>query len=108
LVKTDANGQEEWNRSFGTPGWDISNSIIQTTDGGYALAGSSGWPNPNYWLIKTDSAGQHEWNSTFGGSDFDLLGSMIQSSDGGYLLSGVNDSFNATWIVKTDTNGQQM
>jgi hypothetical protein len=41
LIKTDASGQEEWNKSFGGEAVDIGRSILQTADGGYMLVGET-------------------------------------------------------------------
>jgi hypothetical protein len=58
--------------------------------------------------VKTDANGIHEWNATFGGPDSDFPGSMILSSDGGYVLAGGSDSFNGSWLVKTNTTGHHL
>ena len=60
LVKTDENGNEMWTKTFGGSDSDIANSVQQTTDGEYIIAGhtsSYGSSNPDFWLIKTDSNG---------------------------------------------------
>ncbi|MFX0016862.1 MAG: hypothetical protein ACFFB2_19455 [Promethearchaeota archaeon] len=110
LVKTDASGQHEWNQTLGGRYSDELGSVIQTTDGGYVLAGSTssyGAGEDDGWLVKTDASGQHEWNQTFG--YFDGLGSIIQTTDGGYALVGDAESYEGVrngWLVKTDANGQ--
>ena len=113
LVKTDANGQAEWNQTFGGPDWDWAHCLIHTADGGYALAGrtsSFGAGENDFWLVKTDANGQHEWNQTFGGTAFDDAKSVIQTVDGGFALAGMTESSGAGnadfWLVKTDANGQ--
>jgi hypothetical protein len=60
LVKTDANGNELWNQTYGGPDGDGAYSLVKTPDGGYALVGSThsfGAGNQDFWLIKTNEYG---------------------------------------------------
>ncbi|TET27165.1 MAG: hypothetical protein E3J73_02950 [Candidatus Bathyarchaeum sp.] len=50
----------EWKQTYGGTGSDIAYSLVETTNGGYAIAGymySVGAGNSDVWLIKTDEAG---------------------------------------------------
>jgi len=112
LVKTDSVGNAQWNRTYGGTGLDLAYSMVQTSDGGYALAGytnSSGAGNFDFWLVKTDSAGNAQWNKTYGGTSVDAAVPVIQTSDGGYALGGGTQSYGAggfdAWLVKTDSTG---
>jgi PGF-CTERM protein len=113
LVKTDAKGIEQWNRTFGEEDYDdTAPSIRQASDGGYIIAGTTesyGAGSDDFWLIKTDPEGIEQWNRTFGGEDYDWLKSFQQTFDGGYILGGPTRSFgNGSfdfWLVKTDNNG---
>jgi hypothetical protein len=114
LIKTDANGNEQWNKPFGGSGQDYALSSQQTSDGGYILAGlteSYGAGSIDAWLIKTDADGNEQWNKTFGGSVDDYALSSQQTSDGGYILAGMTRSYGAgdldAWLIKTDADGNE-
>ena len=112
LVNTDANGKAEWNQTFGGSNIENAYSIIQTVDGGFALAGNTlsyGAGNSDMWLVKTGTNGQAEWNQTFGGIDDDQASSILQTADGGYILAGKTGSISNSdiLIVKTDINGTE-
>jgi PKD repeat protein len=98
LVKTDANGTQLWTKSYGGINEDFAWSVVETDDGGYALAGytkSFGAGGSDLWLVKTDSSGNQEWNKTFGGPNYDEATSVTQTSDGGYIIAGYTNSFGA-------------
>ncbi|MGA3290824.1 MAG: hypothetical protein ABSD42_11370 [Candidatus Bathyarchaeia archaeon] len=106
LVKTDALGNEQWNTTLGE---GAVNSIIQTNDGGYVLAGSIN-NTPDYLLMKTNSNGDYQWSETYGNQDDDVCYSVVQTADGGYALGGwmwlrSNGGGPNIAIVKTDALG---
>jgi len=111
LIKTDSLGSVEWNQTYGNTDSSIAYSLVETSDGGYALAGSSGAPSQfpigsgttNFWLVKTDSYGNLEWNQTYGGTGDEVVYSLIETSDWGFALAGEQN--NNFWLVKTDEYG---
>lgn len=111
LVKIDTFGNVQWSRAFGSIGAeDHLSSIIQTPDGGYALAGyrrSSTYADQNFWMIKTDSSGVQEWSMNYGDSRHEAAHSMIATRDGGYMLVGYQSTSYSrhAWIVKTNSSG---
>jgi len=115
LVKTDSSGSPLWNRTYKVAGESYGEvySVVQTSDGGYALAGRVYLPRKSYdlWLVKTDRFGNLLWNKTFGDVGDDFGSSLVQTSDGGYAVAGTGysdpyyDPYNGVWLVKTDSFG---
>jgi hypothetical protein len=112
LVKVDSEGVLQWNKTYGGPSDDSAHSIVQTSEGGYALAGftySFGSGDKDFWLVKVGPSGNMEWNRTFGGTGFDDAVSLVKTSEGGYALAGYTSSFGAgssdVWVVKVDSFG---
>jgi len=112
LVKTDADGNMEWNKTYGGTDGDVALSLVVTSDGGFALAGETGSFGAggfDFWLVKTDGSGNIEWSRTYGGAKSDRANSIVQTSDGGYTLAGSTSSFGAGeydfWLVKTNEQG---
>jgi hypothetical protein len=108
LVKTDSSGNLMWNKTYGGPDREYAYSVVETSDGGFALAGYSSFSNSDFWLVKTDEFGNMEWNKTYGGDGLDRAYSMIKTSDGGFLLAGktmLADDTLVFWLVKTDEYG---
>ena len=113
LVKTDSAGNELWNHTYDKTSLDWVWSVVQTSDGGYAIAGSSGSSSDvglsDFWLVKTDSSGNMLWNQAYGGAYLENGFSVVQTADGGYIVAGETGSFGAkdldVWLVKTDSAG---
>ena len=112
LVKTDSSGVMDWNKTFGGSSSEYGDSVQQTSDGGYIVAGctlSYGTGGYDFYLVKTDSSGVMDWNKTFGGSGNEYGKSVQQTSDGGYVIAGSTGSYGAggsdVYLVKTDSSG---
>ena len=98
--------EKGFNRTYGEAGGHFGHSVVETSDGAYALAGKG---NNDFWLAKTDWAGNIVWNQTYGGAGGETATSVVQTFDGGYAIAGITDSFGAGhfdfWLVKTDAYG---
>jgi len=112
LIKTDADGNTQWNKTYGGELAEVSGDMCVTTDGGYAMSGytkSFGAGGQDFWLVKTDANGNTEWNMTYGGTGNDVGIHVIQTADGGYALACLTTSFGAGsldfWFIKLDASG---
>jgi hypothetical protein len=88
LIKTDSEGQLEWYQTYGGPEYENAHTLIQTLDGGYALAGSTSSGDYDMFFVKTNSTGGMEWNCTYGGENADGAFSLIQTSNDSYVILG--------------------
>lgn len=105
LAKTDQNGTLSWEKSFGTAGSDWLESVQQTNDGGYIIAGGS--QNTAY-LAKTNSKGDIGWVKNFSGTNGGWSFSARQTRGGNYILSGYfqnSTGRNQAFLLKTDPSG---
>jgi hypothetical protein len=114
IIKTDSNGTELWNKTFGGVNDDVCNDIRQISNDKYIIAGhtqsfSNSW---DAWIICIDSNGTEIWNKTFGGKADDGASSITQTSDSGYIIVGYTNTYSKDegdlWIIKTDSNGTEL
>jgi Secretion system C-terminal sorting domain len=133
VVRLDKTGAMQWQKCLGGSGVDEANSVQQTKDGGYIVAGNS-WSadgdvknhhgqtgyGGDYWIIKLDIAGNIQWQRSLGGSDDDEASCIQQTKDGGYIVAGFSNSIDGDitghhgdfsfsvdyWVVKLDNKGR--
>lgn len=128
ILKLNAKGGEEWQKTIGGNRQEKIARICPTRDGGYIIGGSSasgasedkkqdGYGSMDYWILKLNSKGDIEWQNTYGGIYLDELRSIITTADGGYLAGGYSNSpatgtktqdnigIGDFWILKLDTKG---
>lgn len=115
LIKTDANGDTLWTKTYGGASTDGSYSLDRTSDGNYIVAGYVGSSAPPYddvYLLKVDENGQTLWTKTYGGPQIDRAHAVQQADDGGYIVAGYTESFGAgisdIYLLKTDQNGDTL
>ena len=124
VVKIDCVGNIQWQKCLGGSGYDEANSIRQTADGGYIVAGitnssdgnvSGNHGSEDFWVVKIDSVGNIQWQKCLGGSSYDEANSIRQTADGGYIVAGITNSSDGNvsgnhghedfWVVKIDNVG---
>ena len=102
LIKTDANGDTLWTKTYGGTNTDEGLWIQQTSDGGYVITGSyDSYSAVDYdvYVIKTDPNGDTLWTRTYGGNGWDDGYSVQQTSNGGYVISGCTGSVGEAYLV---------
>ena len=98
VIKLNPDGSPVWARTFGGTSDEYASSIIQTSDGGFAVAGrtrSFGAGNYDMLVLKLSQDGSVNWARTFGGTQNDYANSIIQTADGGLAVCGTTTSFGA-------------
>lgn len=117
LIRTDAQGDTLWTKTYGTKFSERANSIQQTSDGGFIITGStnsvdSDLRNSNLLLIKTDENGNITWSRDYGGVSYEVGSSVIQTMNGGYIVAGITGSYGAgegdVFIIRTTFNGDTL
>jgi hypothetical protein len=108
LIKTNAYGDTIWTRTYGSTDADWANTVCQTADGGYIIAGGTGG-NCEIWLLKTDASGNAVWSRTYGGSSGYGGDRVVQTRDGGYIVVGSTTAAGAgssdIWLLRLDPYG---
>ncbi|MFN4123823.1 MAG: T9SS type A sorting domain-containing protein [Flavobacteriales bacterium] len=89
VVAVDDNGNELWRKTYGGPDWEIGRRIIPTSDGHYAMIGTTysfGEGNADVWVLKINGQdGELIWERTFG-TAADETGNGICELEEGNLM----------------------
>src|SRR5437667_11236545 len=77
-----------WARILGGPGFDQASTAIQTSDGGYVVAGytTSFGVGADAWILKLDYLGRVDWQKAYGGRGADIPSFIQQTEDAGYVV----------------------
>ncbi len=111
IIKLDKDGNLDWENNFGGVYEDRANSIQQTTDGGYIVAGytnSFGAGSNDIYVLKLEASGDATWTKTYGGDYDDRANSIQQTTDDGYIVAGYTNSFGTNgdaYILKLNASG---
>jgi len=113
ILKIDKNGDKEWSKTYGGNKGEDGNAIIQTSDNGYILLGSTSSIGDGFvdvFVVKVDQMGEEIWNKSFGGPEFDSGYDLIENDNGEILICGAtkgnsgNTDFDLL-LLKLDSNG---
>ncbi len=111
IVKIDSIGVLEWERQIGGTDIDYANSILQLSEGGYIVAGTTrswGEGNSDVWLLKIDVYGDTQWTRTYGKSGSEMAFSIIEVPEGGYIIAGSTTSYGNNdqfYVIRIDDAG---
>jgi len=128
VIKLDAGGAVQWQKTLGGTGPDHLHTVMQTVEGGYLLGGSSlsdhgvdktskSAGGSDIWLVCLDRSGDIKWQKSFGGKYKDEIRSLNPTSDGGFIIGAYSNSPTSGqktaecngsgdfWILKVDRFG---
>jgi hypothetical protein len=107
IVKLNVNGNIEWQKSYGDNGYDFGNSIIETSEGGFIVAGTSHIGDYKYWVLKLDSSGNVKWQKAYSVSNRENIAYTIKETlDGGYIIAGeCRLAGRDAWLLKLTSDG---
>jgi hypothetical protein len=110
LLCSLSHAQPGWERTYGGTGDDEGQSVQQTFDGGYIIAGFSNSFGHGYdvYLIKTDPTGDTLWTRTYDADGAEYGYSVQQTSDSGYIIVGYAGQSTGVWLLKTDASGDTL
>ncbi len=113
IVKINKKGKKIWERIYGNRHYDSANSIIQTSDTNYIVAGytySYTTGKSSAWILKLDRKGRNVWHKIYGGKNWDDAHAILEASDGGYIFAGYTKSKGIggkdAWLVKINKKGE--
>lgn len=110
LLSSAMYAQNGWIKSIGGTTGDVANDVIQTTDGGYLLCGTTysfGAGGPDVYLVKTNSVGDITWSGAYGTTNGEYGNAVLQAADGGYVVAGNLSNNNGifAYLMKVSSNG---
>jgi len=114
IYKLTSSGNKTWFKHYGGANDDRANSIQQTSDGSYIIAGKTNsytYGNSDFAIYKLNSSGNKVWFKHYGGTGDDAAYSIQQLSGGGYIVAGTTDSYthgsNDFAIYKLNSSGNK-
>ena len=93
VLHIDKKGKKLWHNAFGMKYDEVARQIIQTSDGGYILVGSSESDTrnrDNIFVAKIDAKGGLEWQYLYGTPEDDGGYGIVEVKDG-YVIAGYTE-----------------
>lgn len=102
ILKIDAEGNMQWNQTYGKSRSSITD-VLETQSGGYLLLEISNLTDVG--IIMTDNLGNQLWNMTLPGVTLPVgleanFNSFISAKDGGLIMVGSKN--HSVWLAKFD------
>jgi hypothetical protein len=96
IVRTDANGDTIWTKTFGSSYEDVAQDIKELPNNmGFVVAGVIHYGQWDGCLIRLNADGDSLWAVQIGGEDYEIFNAVELTEDGGYILAGQTDSYGA-------------
>ncbi len=95
ILKLDKNGKKIWEKNYGRYYWDAGNSIQQTVEGTYIVAGYTylrDTKRSSIWILYLDIEGNKIWEKIYGGQNWDGAYTVKQALDGDFIIAGFTKS----------------
>lgn len=119
LIKVTANGEVQWQKTYGGTNEDTANDVIENANGGYTFIGTTSTidgdsQSKDVWIVETDHEGNISWQKTFGGIWDDYGIAIRQKTNANYILAGnlkriiETDIQSDIWVLELDNQGQQL
>jgi hypothetical protein len=115
LIRTGGDGETLWSKSYGVdaPVHEGAQSVAQTADGGFIMAGTVSAGTSAVLLIRTDADGEELWLKSYGGFDNDFGADVVEMPDGSFVVVGTTRSHHmgfgsSIWLIGTDASGEEL
>lgn len=112
ILKINSNGDLQWQKAYGSNGYDFAHSVIETIDGGIVFVGQSdvvSGSNYDVWVVKLDNVGNIVWQKTYGGSKDESGRTVLQNPDETLIVGAWSKSFgngsSDFWLLKLNPDG---
>ncbi len=109
----DQSGRGIWSHKYGGEKADEAKTVIQTSDGGFAVAGFShsyGKGKSDVWLLRLNASGEEIWQKTYGGSEIERAYAIQETDEGDFIMAGFTQSFGNgkadILVLKVNKNGK--